>query len=227
MGVGVIAAGVAKAKADHIIISGGDGGAGAAAQTGIKHAGCRGLAAETHQTLVLNKLSRVVLQTDGQRKSGKDVAIAALLGEFGFATAPLIALGCIMMRKCHLNTCRSASRRRPELRAKFEGKPEHVVSFLWMLAEEVRGYMAQMGFRTFEEMVGRRRCASTGRCTTSRTLDLGPILTPAATPRRASSSTTRRASRRRASCRARWRRAGARTTSRRRRRCCRRCSTTS
>ena len=190
VGVGVIAAGVAKAKSDHIVISGGDGGTGAAAWTGIKHAGLPwelGLA-ETHQTLVLNKLrSRVVLQADGQLKSGKDVAIAALLGaeEFGFATAPLIALGCIMMRKCHLNTCPvGIATQDPELRAKFEGKPEHVVNFLWMMAEEVRGYMAQMGFRTFDEMVGRAdmlRVDESALHEKSRTLDLGPILTPAAT----------------------------------------------
>jgi glutamate synthase domain-containing protein 2/glutamate synthase domain-containing protein 3 len=189
VGVGVIAAGVAKAKADHIVISGGDGGTGAAAWTGIKHAGLPwelGIA-ETHQTLVLNRLrSRVVLQTDGQIKSGKDVVVAALLGaeEFGFATAPLIALGCIMMRKCHLNTCPvGIATQDPELRAKFAGQPEHVVNFLWMMAEEVRDHMAQMGFRTFEEMVGRAdmlRVDESALHSKSATLDLGPILTPAA-----------------------------------------------
>jgi len=189
VGVGVIAAGVAKAKADHIVISGGDGGTGAAAWTGIKHAGLPwelGIA-ETHQTLVLNRLrSRVVLQTDGQIKSGKDVVVAALLGaeEFGFATAPLIALGCIMMRKCHLNTCPvGIATQDPELRAKFAGQPEHVTNFLWMMAEEVREHMAQMGFRTFEEMVGRAdmlRVDESALHPKSATLDLGPILTPAA-----------------------------------------------
>ncbi|KAH9259628.1 hypothetical protein BASA81_002050 [Batrachochytrium salamandrivorans] len=161
VGVGVVAAGVAKAKADHITISGHDGGTGAAVWTGVKHAGLPwelGLA-EAQQTLVLNGLrSRVVLQTDGQMKTGKDVAFAFLLGaeEVGFATAPLIALGCIMMRKCHLNTCPvGIATQDPELRAKFAGKPEHVINFMFMVAEEVRTYMAQMGFRTVREMVGR------------------------------------------------------------------------
>jgi glutamate synthase (NADPH/NADH) len=161
VGVGVVAAGVAKAKADHITVSGHDGGTGAAAWTGIKHAGLpweMGLA-ETQQTLVLNGLrGRVVLQTDGQIKTGRDVAVAFLLGaeEVGFATAPLIALGCIMMRKCHLNTCPvGIATQDPELRAKFIGKPEYVVNFLFMVAEECRQYMAQMGFRTVREMVGR------------------------------------------------------------------------
>ena len=136
---------------------------------------------------MLNRLrSRVVLQTDGQIKSGKDVVVAALLGaeEFGFATAPLIALGCIMMRKCHLNTCPvGIATQDPELRAKFAGQPEHVINFLWMMAEEVREHMAQMGFRTFEEMVGRAdmlRVDESALHSKSATLDLGPILTPAA-----------------------------------------------
>ena len=161
VGVGIVAAGVAKAKADHITISGHDGGTGAAAWTGVKHAGLPwelGLA-EAQQTLVLNGLrGRVVLQTDGQMKTGKDVAVAFLLGaeEVGFATAPLIALGCIMMRKCHLNTCPvGIATQDPELRAKFMGKPEYVVNFLFMVAEECRMYMAQMGFRTVRDMVGR------------------------------------------------------------------------
>jgi len=161
VGVGVVAAGVAKAKADHIVISGHDGGTGAAAWTGIKHSGLPwelGVA-EAQQTLVLNGLrGRVVLQTDGQLKTGRDVAIAFLLGaeEVGFATAPLIALGCIMMRKCHLNTCPvGIATQDPELRAKFSGKPEHVINYLFMVAEECRKYMAQMGFRTVEEMIGR------------------------------------------------------------------------
>jgi len=188
VGVGVVAAGVAKAKSDHIVISGGDGGTGAAAWTGIKHAGLPwelGLA-EAHQTLVLNKLrSRVTLQSDGQLKQGRDVVIAAMLGaeEFGFATSPLIALGCIMMRKCHLNTCPvGIATQDPELRAKFAGKPEHVVNFFFLLAEEMRGYMARMGFKTMEEMIGRAdmlRVNEAALHEKTRTLDLGPILTPA------------------------------------------------
>ncbi len=161
VGVGVVAAGVAKAKADHICVSGHDGGTGAAAWTGIKHAGLPwelGLA-EAQHTLVLNNLrSRVVLQTDGQLKTGRDCAVAFLLGaeEVAFATAPLIALGCIMMRKCHLNTCPvGIATQDPELRRKFRGQPEHVMNFLFMLAEDIRGYMADMGFRTVLEMVGR------------------------------------------------------------------------
>ena len=161
MGVGTIAAGVTKAKADHIVIAGHDGGTGASPLTSIKHAGLPwelGIS-ETHQTLVLNDLrSRVVLQTDGQLKTGKDVVIAAMLGaeEFGFATAPLITMGCIMMRKCHLNTCPvGVATQDPELRKKFKGKPEHVVNFFFMLAEEVRQIMAVLGFRTINDMVGR------------------------------------------------------------------------
>lgn len=161
VGVGIVAAGVVKAKADHITISGGDGGTGAAAWTGIKGAGLPwelGLA-ETQQTLVLNNLrSRVRLQTDGQLKTGRDVIIAACLGaeEFGFATAPLITLGCIMMRKCHLNTCPvGIATQDPLLRKKFAGKPEHVVNFFFLLAEEIREYMAQLGVRTLDELVGR------------------------------------------------------------------------
>ena len=189
VGVGVVAAGVAKAKSDHIVISGGDGGTGAAAWTGIKHAGLPwelGLA-EAHQTLVLNKLrSRVVLQSDGQLKQGRDVVIAAMLGaeEFGFATSPLIALGCIMMRKCHLNTCPvGIATQDPELRKKFAGKPEHVVNFFFLLAEEMRGYMAKMGFKSIQEMIGRSDMLRVDQSTLhdkTRTLDLGPILTPAA-----------------------------------------------
>ena len=160
VGVGVIASGVAKAHADHILIAGDTGGTGASPLTSIKHAGLPwelGIA-ETHQVLVLNDLrSRVVLQTDGGLKTGRDVVIAALLGaeEFGFATAPLITLGCIMMRKCHLNTCPvGIATQDPELRAKFNGKPEHVVNYLFMVAEEARRIMAQLGFRTIDEMVG-------------------------------------------------------------------------
>lgn len=161
VGVGVVAAGVAKAKADHITISGGDGGTGAAVWTGVKGAGLPwelGIA-DAQQTLVLNDLrSRVRLQTDGQIKTGRDVVIAAMLGaeEFGFSTAPLIALGCIMMRKCHLNTCPvGIATQDPLLRKKFKGQPEHVVNFFFLMAEEIREYMAMLGIRTMEELVGR------------------------------------------------------------------------
>jgi len=159
-GVGVVAAGVAKCKADHILISGCEGGTGASKWTGIKHAGAPwelGLA-ESHQTLVLNGLrGRVSLETDGQLRTGRDVIIAALLGaeHFGFATAPLIAMGCIMMRKCHLNTCPvGIATQDPVLRAKFEGLPEHVVNYLFMIAEEARTLMARLGFRSVDELVG-------------------------------------------------------------------------
>ncbi len=161
IGVGTVAAGVTKARADHIVIAGDTGGTGASPLTSIKHAGVPwelGIA-ETHQTLVMNNLrSRVVLQTDGQLKTGRDVAIAALLGaeEFGFATAPLIALGCIMMRKCHLNTCPvGIATQDPTLRKKFRGQPEHVVNYFFMVAKELRMIMAELGFRTIDEMVGR------------------------------------------------------------------------
>ena len=167
VGVGTIAAGVVKAKTDHLVIAGHDGGTGASPLTSIKHAGLPwelGLA-ETHQTLVMNNLrSRVVLQTDGQIKTGKDVAIAALLGaeEFGFATAPLITLGCIMMRKCHLNTCPvGIATQDKELRKKFKGKPEHVVNYLFMVAKDLRIIMADLGFRTVNEMIGRVDCLET------------------------------------------------------------------
>ena len=189
VGVGVIAAGAVKAKADHVVVSGHDGGTGAAAWTGLK--GC-GLpwelgVAETQQTLVLNDLrSRVRLQTDGQIKNGRDVVIAALLGaeEMAFSTAPLIALGCIMMRKCHLNTCPvGVATQDPLLRAKFTGQPEHVVNFFWLLAEEVREYMAKLGYRTFEEMVGQTHRLEVDESLfhyKSMGLDLSPLLTPAA-----------------------------------------------
>jgi len=161
MGVGTIASGVAKAKADHILISGETGGTGASPLTSIKHAGLPwelGIA-ETHQTLVLNDLrSRVVLQTDGGLKTGRDVVVAALLGaeEMGFSTAPLITMGCIMMRKCHLNTCPvGVATQNKELRKKFNGSPDYVVNYLFMVAEEARQLMAQLGFRTINEMVGR------------------------------------------------------------------------
>jgi glutamate synthase (ferredoxin) len=161
VGVGTIAAGVAKAHADVVLISGHDGGTGAAPQTSLAHAGLPwelGLA-ETHQTLVLNNLrSRIVVETDGQLKTGRDVVIAALLGaeEFGFATAPLVAVGCIMMRVCHLNTCPvGVATQNPLLRERFTGKPEHVVNFMRFIAQDMRELMAQLGFRTVEEMVGR------------------------------------------------------------------------
>ena len=161
VGVGTIASGVAKAHADVVLISGFDGGTGASPQTSIKHAGLPwelGLA-ETHQTLVLNNLrSRIAVETDGQLKTGRDVVIAALLGaeEFGFATAPLVTLGCIMMRVCHLNTCPvGVATQDPQLRAKFQGDPEHTVNFMKFIAQEVRELMAQLGFRKLTDMVGR------------------------------------------------------------------------
>ena len=160
-GVGTIAAGVAKAHADVILIAGYDGGTGASPISSVKHAGLPwelGLS-EAHQTLVRNKLrSRVVLQTDGQLKTGRDLAIAALLGaeEWGVATAALVAGGCIMMRKCHLNTCPvGVATQDPELRKLFSGKPEHVVNLFRFMAEELREIMAELGFRTVNEMVGR------------------------------------------------------------------------
>lgn len=160
VGVGTIAAGVAKAKADVVLISGYDGGTGASPLTSLKHAGLPwelGLA-EAQQTLVMNDLrSRIVVECDGQLKTGRDVAIAALLGaeEFGFATAPLVASGCIMMRKCHLNTCPvGIATQDKELRKNFKGTPEHVINFFFYIAEELRGIMAQLGFRTLAEMVG-------------------------------------------------------------------------
>jgi len=161
VGVGTVAAGVAKAHADVVLISGDSGGTGASPLSSIKHAGVPwelGLA-ETHQVLVMNDLrGRIRVQTDGKLQTGRDVTIAALLGaeEFGFSTAPLVAMGCIMMRKCHLNTCPvGIATQDPVLRAKFAGTPEHVINFFFFIAEQVRGYMAQMGIRTFDEMVGR------------------------------------------------------------------------
>jgi len=161
VGVGTVAAGVAKAHADLVLISGDSGGTGASPLSSIKHAGAPwelGLA-ETHQVLVMNDLrGRIRVQTDGKLQTGRDVAIAALLGaeEFGFSTAPLVAMGCIMMRKCHLNTCPvGIATQNPALRAKFQGAPEHVIRFFFFIAEQVRQYMASMGFRTFDEMVGR------------------------------------------------------------------------
>ncbi len=161
VGVGTIAAGVAKCKADHVVIAGHDGGTGASPWSSIKHAGTPwelGLA-ETQQTLVLNRLrSRIRVQADGQMKTGRDVVIGALLGadEFGFATAPLVVEGCIMMRKCHLNTCPvGVATQDPVLRKKFAGKPEHVVNFFFFIAEEARLIMAQLGIRKFDDLIGR------------------------------------------------------------------------
>jgi len=161
VGVGTVAAGVAKAKADHVTIAGHDGGTGASPVSSIKHAGTPwelGLA-ETQQTLVLNRLrGRIAVQVDGQLKTGRDVVVGALLGadEFGFATAPLVVEGCIMMRKCHLNTCPvGVATQDPVLRKKFTGQPEHVVNFFFFVAEEVRELMAGMGIRKFDELVGR------------------------------------------------------------------------
>jgi glutamate synthase (NADPH) large chain len=160
IGVGTVAAGVAKARADHVTIAGFEGGTGASPLTSIKHAGSPweiGLA-ETHQTLVRERLrSRIVVQVDGGFRTGRDVVIGALLGadEFGFATAPLIAAGCIMMRKCHLNTCPvGVATQDPVLRKRFTGQPEHVINYFFFVAEEVREIMAQLGYRTFDEMVG-------------------------------------------------------------------------
>ena len=192
IGVGTIAAGVAKAKSDHIVIAGHDGGTGASPLTSIKHAGLPwelGVA-ETHQTLVMNDLrSRVVIQTDGQLKTGRDVAIAALLGaeEFGFSTAPLVTLGCIMMRKCHLNTCPvGIATQDKELRKKFTGKPDHVVNYLFMVAEELRLIMAQLGFKTMNEMIGRVDMLETDKAIEhwkQSSIDLTPLLQMAVKPK--------------------------------------------
>ena len=188
IGVGTIAAGVTKAKTDHLVIAGHDGGTGASPITSIKHAGLPwelGIA-ETHQTLVMNNLrSRVYLQTDGQIKTGRDVAMAALLGaeEFGFATAPLITQGCIMMRKCHLNTCPvGIATQDKELRKKFSGKPEYVVNYFFMVAEELRQIMAKLGFRTLNELVGRADVLDTNKALShwkTNGLDFTAILHPA------------------------------------------------
>ena len=204
VGVGIVASGVAKAKADHILISGHDGGTGASSWTGIKYAGLPwelGLA-ETHQTLVLNDLrGRVTVQTDGQIRTGRDIAIACLLGaeEWGFATTPLIAMGCIMMKKCHLvwnlylyctrtdhplqNTCPvGIATQDPALRAKFAGQPEQVINFFYYAAEELRRIMAKLGFRTINEMVGRAdmlKIDEASRTPKTRYLDLSSMLKPA------------------------------------------------
>lgn len=187
VGVGIVASGVAKAKADHILVSGHDGGTGAARWTSIKNAGLPwelGLA-ETHQTLVLNDLRRnVVVQTDGQIRTGYDVAVAVLLGaeQFTLATVPLIALGCVMLRKCHLNACAvGIATQDPYLRSKFEGQPEHVINFFYYLIQDLRKIMAKLGFRSIDEMIGhseklrKRENVSTKAIN----IDLSPILTPA------------------------------------------------
>ena len=185
VGVGTIAAGVAKAKADVVLISGHDGGTGASPLTSIKHAGVPwelGLA-ETQQILVMNGLrGRIHVETDGQLKTGRDVTIAALLGaeEYGFASAALVASGCIMMRVCHLNTCPvGVATQDPELRKKFEGKPEHVVNLMMFIAEEMREYMAQLGFRSVAEMVGHVECLDGNEAIQhwkARNIDLSRIL---------------------------------------------------
>lgn len=182
VGVGVVASGVAKALADHILIAGHDGGTGAARWTGIKYAGLPwelGLA-EAHQTLVLNDLrGRIVLQVDGQLKTARDVAIAAMLGaeEFGFATTPLIALGCVYLRRCHQNSCAvGVATQDPELRAKFKGLPEHVVNFFNYLAEDVRQVMAELGVRSMDELIGH---AEYLRQVDESPVDLKALLTPA------------------------------------------------
>lgn len=192
VGVGIVAAGVAKAGSENILISGGDGGTGAAKLTSIKYAGLPwelGLA-ESHQTLVLNDLrGRVILQTDGQLRTGRDIAIACLLGaeEWGFATTPLIAMGCIYMRKCHTGACPvGIATQDPELRRKFEGTPEHVINFFYYMANDLRQYMAKLGFRTVAEMVGRAeklKVREDFRNTKNANIDLSPILTPAHTIR--------------------------------------------
>ena len=185
VGVGTVAAGVSKAHADVVLISGHDGGTGAARLTSIKHAGAPwelGLA-ETQQTLLLNGLrDRIVVQVDGQLKTGRDVVIAALLGaeEFGFATAPLVVSGCIMMRVCHLDTCPvGVATQNPELRKKFSGKPEFVVNFFEFIAEEVREHLAALGFRTIEEAIGHVEVLDVHKAVEhwkARGLDLSPIL---------------------------------------------------
>ena len=185
VGVGTVAAGVAKAKSDVVLISGHDGGTGASPLTSIKHAGIPwelGLA-ETQQTLILNGLrDRIVVQVDGQLKTGRDVVVAALLGaeEFGFATAPLVVSGCVMMRVCHLDTCPvGIATQNPELRKRFSGQPEFVENFFEFIAEEVREYLAALGLRSIEEAVGRVDLLDAVVATEhfkARGLDLSPIL---------------------------------------------------
>src|SRR3712207_229304 len=191
VGVGTVAAGVAKANSDHVVIAGHDGGTGASPVSSIQSAGVPweiGLA-ETQQTLVKNKLrDRITVQTDGQMKTGRDVVIGALLGaeEFGFSTAPLITTGCIMMRGCHLNTWPvGIATQDPELRRRFHGKPEHVVNFFFFVAEEVRKYMAQLGIRKFEDLIGRTDLLETDRAIDhwkARGVDLSQLLADPGTP---------------------------------------------
>jgi len=191
VGVGTVAAGVSKARADHVTISGYEGGTGASPLTSLTHAGSPweiGLA-ETQQTLLLNDLrSRIVVQVDGGLRTGRDVAIGALLGadEFGFATAPLIAAGCIMMRKCHLNTCPvGVATQDPVLRARFVGQPEHVINYFFFVAEELRAIMAELGFRTLAEMTGRVDCIDMRRVDRhwkAQGIDLTRLLTKVAVP---------------------------------------------
>ena len=191
VGVGTIATGVAKAKADHVVIAGHDGGTGASPWSSIKHAGTPwelGLA-ETQQTLVLNRLrGRIRVQADGQMKTGRDVVIGALLGadEFGFATAPLVAEGCIMMRKCHLNTCPvGVATQDPVLRKKFEGRPEHVVNYFFFVAEEARRIMARLGVRKFDDLIGRADLLDTKRGIAhwkAKGLDFGRVFHQASVP---------------------------------------------
>ena len=191
VGVGTIAAGVAKAKADHVVIAGHDGGTGASPWSSIKHAGTPwelGLA-ETQQTLVLNRLrGRIRVQADGQMKTGRDVVVGALLGadEFGFATAPLVAEGCLMMRKCHLNTCPvGVATQDPVLRRKFQGRPEHVVNYFFFVAEEARTLMAQLGIRRFDDLIGRSDLLDTRKGIAhwkARGLDFGRIFHQPAAP---------------------------------------------
>jgi glutamate synthase (ferredoxin) len=185
VGVGTIAAGVAKGHADVVLISGLDGGTGASPQTSIKHAGLPwelGVA-ETHQTLVLNNLrSRIIVETDGQLKTGRDVIVAALLGaeEFGFATTPLVTLGCIMMRVCHLDTCPvGVATQNPELRKKFMGDPSHVVNFMRFIAQDMREIMAQLGIRTVNELIGHTDLLEPKKAVDhwkAKGIDLSPIL---------------------------------------------------
>jgi glutamate synthase (NADPH/NADH) large chain/glutamate synthase (ferredoxin) len=191
VGVGTVAAGVAKANSDHVVIAGHDGGTGASPVSSVHNAGVPweiGLA-ETQQTLVKNKLrDRIVVQTDGQLKTGRDVVVAALLGaeEFGFATAPLIAMGCIMMRACHLNTCPvGIATQDPELRKRFAGRPEHVVNYFFFIAEEVRELMAQLGVRKFEDLIGRTELLEADEAIDhwkAKGVDLTNILVPADAP---------------------------------------------
>ena len=185
IGVGTVAAGVAKANADHVVIAGHDGGTGASPQASIHHAGIPweiGLA-ETQQTLLRNDLrSRILVEVDGQMRTGRDVVVGAILGadEFGFSTAPLIALGCVMMRVCHLNTCPvGVATQDPELRRRFEGQPEHVVNYLFMVAEEARRIMARLGVRSVAELIGRPNCSCPDEAVDhwkARGIDLRPLL---------------------------------------------------